>query len=341
MTTYTMTPSRRRMGLLPARWLTAALALIAQVSAFGQTPADVPAYPNKPITVVVPFSPGGPDRVIRLLGDALQESMKQPVVLDYRPGATGLIGASFVKGSKADGYTLVFTSNSGMVIAPMLRNPPPFDPPKDFVPVSMVARNPIFLVVPGNHPANTLDEFIKWVKANPTTASYASPGNGSLGHLAAEMFLHAAGISMIHVPYKGVGDAQNGLMSGSVHLFLDAPGSAGELVRARKVKALALIADARIAPFPDVPTMKELGYGSVSAVSWLGLLGPKGMPDAIVKKLATEIDRALRTDKLRDMISMGGVTEVVGGSPDRLAKEIEAETPGFRRLVKDLNLRVD
>lgn len=303
--------------------------------------AQAQDFPNKTITVIIPFTPGGPDRVARLVADGLHTALKQPVVIDYKPGAAGLIGTAQMMRSKPDGYTLMFTSNSGAVIAPLLRDPPSFDPLKDLVPVSLTTINPIVLTIPPNHPANNMAEFIRWAKANPANATYASLGVGTLGHLLGEMFGKAAGIPMTHVPFKGVGDAQTAVIQGTVQLFFDAPTSAVQLLRTGKVKALGVIADRRLTPFPEIPTLKELGLSGVNSSSWIGFFAPKGTPDAIVQKLSIEMDRVLRSEKVQEQIMQGGLAEVGGGSPGRFAEIVEADVPVFRRLIKELNLKVE
>jgi tripartite-type tricarboxylate transporter receptor subunit TctC len=298
-------------------------------------------FPSRAVTIVVPFAPGGPDRIVRLIAEKMSASLKQPVVIEYKPGATGLIGAAFVQKARPDGHTILFSGNSSMVVAPMLRQPPPFDVLRDFAPVSMAIRYPMFLVVPPKHPVNTVAEFVAGAKAKPNSVSFGSPGVGSVGHLTSEVFARSAGFTMTHVPYKGIGEAQTGIMTGDVQLYLDGPLSSAELVRGGKVKAIAVTGDKRIAAFPNVPSMKELGYPEVNPLVWIGFFAPKGTPEAIVRKLSEEIARAVKADDVREQISQGGLAEAVGGTPGELAQAIEAETPTFGKLVQDLNLRVE
>lgn len=325
----------RRATFAAVRALGAVSAVGVMGSAYSQE------FPVRPITIVVPFAPGGPDRIARLVAEKLQGVLKQPVVLDYKPGATGLIGAGFVQRAKPDGYTLLFTGNSGMVVAPMLRQPPPFDVAKDFAPVSMIMRYPMFLTVPPKHPANTIAELVAMGKAKPNSINFGSPGIGSVGQLATEIFARSAGITMTHIPYKGIGDAQAGLMAGDIQLYLDGPLSSAELVKAGRVRPLAVTGDKRITAFPNVPSMKELGYPSVNSVVWIAIFAPKGTPDAILNKLSDEIARIVKSDEIRDQISQGGLAEAVGSTALQLSQAIEAESPGFAQLVKELNLRVE
>jgi tripartite-type tricarboxylate transporter receptor subunit TctC len=317
------------------------LAGVALAAACAVPAAVAQDFPSRTITIVVPFAPGGPDRIVRLIADKMSASMKQPVVIDYKPGATGLIGAAYVQKARPDGHTILFSGNSSMVVAPMLRQPSPFDVVKDFAPISMAIRYPMFLVVPPRHPASTVGEFVAAAKAKPNSVSFGSPGVGSVGHLTSEIFARSAGFTMTHVPYKGIGEAQTGVMTGDVQLYLDGPLSSAELVRGGKVRAIAVTGDRRIPAFPNVPSMKELGYPDVNPMVWIGFFAPKGTPDAVVRRLADEIAHAVKAEDVREQISQGGLAEAVGGTPPEMLQAIEAETPVFGKLVKDLNLRVE
>jgi tripartite-type tricarboxylate transporter receptor subunit TctC len=317
-----------------AAWATV---MICSVTA----PANAQSFPSRPITIVVPFSPGGPDRVARLLAEKMQVALKQPVIIDYKPGATGLIGAQFVQRAKADGHTLLFTSNSSLIVAPLLRQPLPFDAIHDFAPVSMIMRYPMVLTVPASLSAKTVEEFVVSAKAKPAFTNYGSPGIGSVGQLATEMFIRDAGISMTHVPYKGIGEAQSAVMSSDVQIFLDGAPSSAELIRAGKIKALAVTGNSRIAAFPNVPSMREAGYPNVNTTVWIGLLAPKQTPEAVIKRLSDEVAAAVRSEDVNSQISQGGVAEPVGGSAEQFMSVIESETPVFQKLVKSLHLKVE
>jgi tripartite-type tricarboxylate transporter receptor subunit TctC len=325
--------SLRRTLIGCAAWLAATLVA---------GPSRAQDFPSRAITIVVPFGPGGgPDITVRAIAEKLSASLKQPVIVDYKPGAAGLIGAALVQKARPDGHTILFSGNSSMVVAPMLRQPPPFDVRKDFAPLSIALRYPMFLVVPPKHPSNTVAEFVAGAKAKPDSVSYGSPGVGTVGHLTSEIFARSAGFKATHVPYKGLGDAQTGVMAGDVQLYLDGPLSSAELVRAGKVKAIAVTGDKRIAAFPNVPSMKELGYPEVNPLVWVGFFAPKGTPEPIVRRLSEEIARAVKTSDVRDLISQGGLAEAVGNTPAEMMQVIEAEMPAFGALVKDLNLRAD
>lgn len=298
-------------------------------------------FPTRPITIIIPFAPGGPDRIVRLIAEKMTAALKQPVVIDYKPGATGLIGAAFVQKAKPDGHTILFSSNSSMVVAPMLRQPASFDALKDFTPLSMAMRYPMFLTVPPKHPATNVNEFVAGAKAKPDSVTFGSPGIGSVGHLATELFARNAGITMVHAPYKGIGEAQTGIMTGDIQLYLDGPLSSAELVKSGKVRAIAVTGDKRIGAFPNIPSMKEAGYPGVNSIVWIGFFAPKGTPENIVRRLSEELAKAVKTEDIRDQISQGGLAEAVGSTPAEFAQAIEAETPSFTKLVKELNLRVE
>lgn len=327
-------PSRLR------RTLVCGAVLLGAVSAAGSALAQ--DFPSRTITIVVPFGAGGgPDRTVRAIADKMSASLKQPVIIDYKPGAAGLIGAALVQKARPDGYTLLFSGNSGMVVAPMLRQPAPFDVRKDFMPLSIALRYPMFLIVPPKYPANTVAEFVEAAKAKPGSVSFGSPGVGTVGHLTTEVFARSAGIKATHVPYKGLGEAQTAVMAGDVQLYLDGPLSSAELLRAGKVKALAVTGDKRVPAFPNVPAIKELGYPEVNPQVWVGFFAPKGTPEPIARRLSDELARAVRMDDVRELISQGGLAEAVGSTPAEMAQLIEAETPVFSALVKDLNLRAE
>lgn len=328
------TPSRLRRTLL------CSALLLGAASATGSALAQ--DFPSRTITIVVPFGAGGgPDRTVRAIADKMSASLKQPVIIDYKPGAAGLIGAALVQKARPDGYTLLFSGNSSMVVAPMLRQSAPFDVRKDFMPLSIALRYPMFLIVPPKYPAHTVGEFVEVAKAKPDSVSFGSPGVGTVGHLTTEIFARSAGIKATHVPYKGLGEAQTAVMAGDVQLYLDGPLSSAELLRAGKVKALAVTGDKRVPAFPNVPAMKELGYPEVNPLVWVGFFAPKGTPEPIARRLSEEIARAVRMDDVRELISQGGLAEAVGSTPAEMAQLIEVETPVFSALVKDLNLRAE
>lgn len=313
--------------------------LIGTATAAGG-PAFAEDFPRQNITVIVPFAPGGgPDKVLRLVADKARDAFKRPMIIDYKPGATGLIGTNFVKNARADGYTLLFNSNAGMVIAPLLRQPAPFDALKDFAPLTTVLRNPMVLTIPADRPANTLQEFVARAKSAPM--AFASPGIGSVAHLTAELLARRAGISMTHVPFKGLGEAQNAVVSGAIDLFPQGPHSAVELVRGGKLKAVAVTGDKRIAALPGVPSMAEAGYPDIDMQVWTGFFAAKMTPDDVVEKLANGLINIVRTAELREAVSQEGLAEAMGNTPQEMAQLILDETPRWARLIEELKIRIE
>jgi tripartite-type tricarboxylate transporter receptor subunit TctC len=298
-------------------------------------------YPSKPVRIIVPFPPGGPtDLYARLIAQQLQEDWKQPVVVENRPGGTGLTGSTVVLQAPADGYTLLFTSNSAHVMSPLLRTPRSFDAVRDFTPLAMVLRYPMYLLVNPGVPAGNIREFIAYAKANPGKLNYSSVGIGSGGHLACELFNMSAGTQIVHVPYKGAAPAQTALVAGEAQLMCDSVGNSQPLVTAGKLRGLAVTAPARSAAVPEVPTLTEIGVPGVEAYIWLGLLGPAKMPDALAARLNAEVVRVMNLPALRDRVLKGG-SELMLGSPERFAKDMEEETHLWNRVIKEKGIKAE
>ena len=314
--------------------LSCMLALIA-VEGVAQTP-----YPAKPIRIVVPFPPGGPtDLYARVIGQKLQEAWGQPVIVDNRPGGTGLLGSDIVRQAPADGYTLLFTSNSAHVMGPLLREPRSFDPVRDFTPVSMVIRYPMYILVNAGVPARSLGELIALAKARPAQLNYSSVGTGSGGHLACELLNVAAGTQIVHVPYKGAAPAQTALVAGEAQVMCDSVGNSQQLVVAGKLRGLAVTGAQRSPAVPDVPTLMELGL-PVEAYIWLGVLGPPAMPAAITAKLSAEIVRIMNLPDVRERVLKGG-SEVVASVPEKFAGDMRAESDIWARVIREKGIKDD
>ncbi len=304
-------------------------------AAFAQT------YPSRPIKLIVPFPAGGPtDVYARLIGQKLYEAWGQPVVVDNKAGATGLIGSNAVKDAAPDGYTLLFTSNSAHVIGPLLHKPNSFDPVADFTPISMVLRYPMYFLVANKVPAKSLKEFVALAKAKPGQMSYSSVGIGSGGHLACELINIAAGIDAIHVPYKGASPAQTALAAGEVDYMCDSVGFSQPLVQAGKIRGLAITAMKRSAAVPDVPTVAEQGIPGVEAYIWSGIFGPKGMPEAIRSKLNAEVMRIMNLPAVEGQVTKSGY-EVMAGTSEQLIKDIIAEKVAWNKLITEKNIKAE
>ncbi len=296
-------------------------------------------YPARPVRIVLPFPPGGTGELFtRIIGNKFQELTGQPLVPDYRPGATGIIGTTAVARSAPDGYTLLYTSNSSHVVAPMLQNPRPYDPIKDFTPVAPTTRYPFLMVVHPEFPAKTVAEFVAAAKAQPGKLNYGSAGLGSAPQLSTELLLRAAGVNVVHVAYKGPAALQLALISGEVQMSFDTPGTARSHVLAGKMRPLAVTGPRRSAALPDVPTFTEAGYPGVEGEIWQGIFGPSGLPEAIVKKLNAVIVQAVGSSDFQERTRGVGI-EPVQGTPESLAAELARDLPRWERIVDEVGLK--
>jgi tripartite-type tricarboxylate transporter receptor subunit TctC len=299
------------------------------------------SYPSKPIKIIVPFAAGGPtDVYARIIGQKLGEALGQPVIVDDKPGATGLIGTAAVRDAPADGYTLLFTSNSAHVMGPLLHKPNSFDPVSDFTPVVMVLRYPMYLLTSTKVPATTVREFVALAKAKPGQMSYSSVGIGSGGHLACELINKAAGIDTVHVAYKGAAPAQAALAAGQVDYMCDSVGFSQPLVVAGKLRGLAITAPKRSAAVPDVPTLAEQGVPGVEAYIWQAIFAPKGLPEPIRNKLNAEVIRIINEPAFRERVQKAGY-ELIAGTPEQLAKDISAEKDVWNRIITEKNIKAE
>jgi tripartite-type tricarboxylate transporter receptor subunit TctC len=297
-------------------------------------------YPARVIRLVVPFPPGGStDIYARILAKELNASWGQPVVVDNRPGATGLIGTDAVKRAAPDGYTLLFTSNTAHVLGPLLQNPRPFDAAADFTPISKALRFPLYLVVHPSLPVRSVKEFVAFGKARPGQLIFASSGQGGTSHLVAELFNQVAGIKAIHVPYKGTAPALTGLMSGETHYLFNNIGVSQPLVVSGRLRGFAITGNKRMPALPDVPTMSELGVkGLEDAYTWLGLLAPASLPQATAAKLSAEVIRIMRTPEMEKRIVNDGYLPVANTS-EQFRKELQAEVVTWSKVIRDSGIK--
>src|SRR5688572_1800379 len=271
-------------------------------------------FPQKPIRFVVPYPAGGPlDVIARLLGQKVAESTKQPVVVDNKPGAGGNIGADIVAKSPPDGYTLVMGAVATHAINPTLYASIPYDPVKDFAPITQVASTPNVLVVNPSVPASSVREFIAYAKANPGKLNFGSGSTGSAGHLAGELFKSMAGVDMAHIPYKGAAPAMQDLVAGQIQLMFDNLASSLGQFRAGKVKALAVTTAKKTPLAPDLPTIAESGLPGFDISTWFGVFAPAGTPKAALDRLHAEFTKALAAADVREKMTNLGA-EPVGSS---------------------------
>ena len=265
---------------------------------FAAAPAAAEDYPTKPIKIVVPYPPGGTtDLITRVIAKGLNEAWKQPVVVENRGGASGMIGTEIVAKAPNDGYTLLSTGSGPHVVNVSLFPKIGYDPVKDFEPVSMVITIPLLMVAPADAPYRTVSEFIGWAKQNPDKANYCSIGPGSPSHLAAELFKSMAKVNLTHIPYKGSGPAIVDAIGGVCPVLFDSAVSSGAQVRSGKLKAIAIGTSERVASWQEVPTVAEAGVPGFNAYTWGAMLAPAGTPKPIVDKLNAEIVRILGTPR--------------------------------------------
>lgn len=316
--------------------------LLAFVATAPARAAAQDAYPSRPVYLVVPFPPGGPtDTFARLLADRLQAAFGQSFIVDNRPGATGTTGTSAVARAAPDGYTLLFASNSSHVLAPLLKSPPPYDPLKDFKPVSMLLNYPVALVVGAHVPARTLEELIALANERPGKLNLGIFGRGSGGHLVAEMFNAQAKISATQIPYRGVAPLQQALVASEIDYFIDSIGSSKPLIDAGRVRALAVTGSRRLAAAPDVPTFQERGYlKGFEGLIWLGLLAPAGTPEAIVQRLASETKKIVALPEMRERIATYA-SNAVGSTPEEFVRFIETEQPVWAEVIRANDIKAD
>jgi tripartite-type tricarboxylate transporter receptor subunit TctC len=290
-------------------------------------------YPMRPIRVVVPFAPGGAtDLTARLVGQKMQEAMKQNVVVDNRPGASGVIGADIVAKSPPDGYALVLSTPAEIAIIPHLQKMP-YSVERDLAPVSLAASTPLILVVHPSLPARSVKELAGIAKARPGQLSYASAGTGGVQHLAGELLKITMKIDMVHIPYKGAGPVMSDLMGGHVATFFSGMPPAIPHVKAGKLRALAVTTTKRSPAAPEVPTMAESGVPGFDISNWFAFFVPAGTPAAIVERLSAEINRALKLPDVRERLAGVGA-EAVGTTAEELGKFVRAESEKFARLIK-------
>ena len=304
--------------------------------------AAAQTFPSKTVTLVVPFPPGGgPDLAARVLAEKLAPKLGQPVVVENRPGAGALLGASAVARSAADGHTLLFTPNT-VVISPHVLAPGAgggVDVHKDLVPVISPATTPMVLVANPQLGATTLKGALDLARKSPGVP-YGSPGNGSPMHFAGEMLKRSAGVDLMHVPYRGVGPSITAALSGEVKLLFTGLGGAVPHIKAGKLIPLALTEKARSPLLPDVPTATEQGVAGVEVNAWYGVLAPTGTPAPVIARLNKEFNDALNLPDVRERLAGAGL-DVLGGTPQVLADFMKADNERYGKLAKELNIKAD
>ena len=298
-------------------------------------------FPGRPVRLVVPFPPAGvTDRIARLAGQKLGELWRQPVIIDNRPGASGIIAAELVAKAAPDGYTLLFGHIGTHAINASLFAKLPYHPVRDFAPVSLLATVPNLLLMHPSVPANSVTELIALAKSRPGTLTYASPGSGTSGHMAGELFKSLAGVDIVHIPYKGAGAALQDVLSGQVSMMFDTVASSLPQARSGKLKGLAVTSASRVPIAPEIPTVAESGVPQFEIAPWFGVLAPAGTPSPVVAKLSADLRRVVESEEVSKPLSAQGVT-LIGSSPQEFAAHIEREIPRWARIVKASGARAD
>ena len=303
--------------------------------------AQTASFPDRPVTIVVPFPPGGgTDAGARLIAQKLSTRWGQSVIIDNKAGASGMVGSEYVSRAKPDGYTLLIGNIGTFSINPSLYKKMPYDPDKAFVPVSMIAELPYFLLVTPSMKANNVKEFIAFAKANPGAVTYASSGSGSGPHLAGEMFEKATGLDMMHVPYKGGGPAAADVMAGHVNMYFSTVLESIGSVKSGKLKALGASSLVRSPAMPELPTIAESGVPGFDAASWIGIAAPAGTPSALVDKIAADIKAVISEQDTKQTLIQQGATPMPL-TPTAFKARIESDRVRYAKVIKEGNVQVD
>ena len=305
---------------------------------FALNVAVAQTYPAKPIRLVVPLAPGGGnDTLARYVGKYLTESLGQSVVVENRAGGGGLAGGEYVARAAPDGYTLV-VAGSGLIVVTLTHKQ--FNFQRDLTPVAMIGEYATLLVCHPSLPVNNVRELIKLAKSKPGQLNFASAGNGSAGHLVMEMFRSAAGIDVVHVPYKGAGPAATDVMAGQVSLLFNNPLGSIPHVKSGRVRALGISGSQRIAALPDVPTIAESGLPGFNATFFLGLLGPLALPRDIVARLNTEMVKIVQRREFQELLTLQGM-DAMSGTPEDFAARIKSEMEKTAKVVRESGMRLN
>jgi len=329
--------ARMMSCILLASMLCNGIAAAAETS--GKNPGN-DAYPTKPVRVIISTSAsGGTDFAARVYGQKLTEMWGQSVVMDNRPGATGMIGMDVVARGNPDGYTLL-VMNVGHLITAAISEKLPFDVGRDLLPLSIIATTPVILVVHPSVPARSIKDFIALSKAQPGKLSYASGGTAGVQHMSTELFKQEAKIDLLHVPYKGTGPGLVDLLGGQVQLTLTSVPSVVPHINAGKLRALAVTGERRVPATPDVPTFKESGLPGVFVVIWYGLMAPSRTPPAIVDRIARSVAEAAAMPDVREKMVRGGA-EAVGNKPSEFGPYFRSERTRWVKIAKQANIRLE
>ena len=333
-------PSRGAIGIIRTRVATCG-ALLALAAPLLPLQSYAQSYPNKPIRLMVPFPPAGPaDIMARVVAKRMSEGIGQQLVTEIQAGGGGTIALEAVARASADGYTLVIGSLSTLVTGPILNPNVRYDPVKSFTPVSMIAIGSSMLLVNPGVPAKTLRELIDLAKAKPGTLNFGSNGNGTLPHLAGELFKSMAGVNVVHVPYKGAAPATNDLMGGQIQMIFIVPSGLEPHVRSGKLRALAVASSKRHAVFPEVPTAAEAGLPGFETYTWFGLSAPPSTPPAVIARLNAEMVQTLAAKEVSEVLFKQGL-DAGASTPEQYAQFIATETTKWSRIIKTAGIKIE
>jgi tripartite-type tricarboxylate transporter receptor subunit TctC len=332
--------SRRIIFLIVRALAMAAIALADPAAAQGTT-AGAQNYPAKPVRLVMPYPAGGPTDILgRLVAQKLTEAWGQNVLVDNRAGGAGMIGAVLAVKSPPDGYTLFLGGITTLAIAPFVQKDMPYDPLRDFIPVTQTTISPLMLMVHPSLPVKTVKEFVALAKARPGQVNYASSGQGGSGHLAGELFRSLTRVNIVHVPYRGAPPALTDLISGQVQSMFGTMLAAVPHVRSGKIRAVAVTGPQRSAAVPEVPNFAEAGFSNYDASSWNGILVPAGTLQAVVAKLSVDVVKVLRVPNVFDRLANDGPIPV-GNTPQEFTAHIKSEQVKWSKVIREANVRIE
>jgi tripartite-type tricarboxylate transporter receptor subunit TctC len=315
------------------------LTAVASLASTGALAAD--PFPTKPVRILVGFSPGGSnDIVARLIAPKLSEALGQQVLIDNKPGAGGNIAASTMLSAPADGHTLMMCTTGTLSIQPHLVKTTLFNPDTDILPVTQIANAPYLLLVNAALPVKNTNELIAYAKAKPGVINFASSGNGTGGHLAGEMLKSRANIDIVHVAYKGTGQAMTDLLGGQVSMIFDQPVSSMQYAKSGKLRILAVASPRRLPALPDVPTVTESGIAGFDPVTWTGLCAPKGTPPAAIERVQRELAKVLAMPEISQRLIQDGL-EPVGSTPEKFREFLIADKRKWGSVIKESNVKAD
>ncbi len=318
-----------RRGLLATLFVTLAAPTFAQ------------SYPTKTLRVIVPFpAAGGTDIIAREVTNKLSSTLGWTIVVENKPGSGGNLGVDAAAKSPADGYTIALGQTSNLAINPTLFSKMPYDSVKDLTPVVLVASAPLVLVVGADSPLKTLADVVSASKAKPASLNFASSGNGTVAHLASELFQKTAGVKFTHIPYKGAAQAATDVVGGQVQLYMSSVPTLIGHIRSGKMRAIAVTSLSRVDDLPQVPTIAESGYIGFEAVTWFGFVAPTGVPKDIVMRLNTEINKALQAADVKKKLNDQG-TDVLGGTPEQFGALIKSDLARWAPIIKESGAKLD